>query len=1609
MLAFNEAGEIQLVLSAGNLKCAGLCLLGAACAQQFWSKVSVSDLFWKFVFLVVKKGWNGLLVLLRLMWYTTLKPYGRAAPPETGFIKWNEASWYRDPETLEMYKVIPLYAKMINGEPTVTKYQLKPVEVGGSREKAGSKVPESALFGSPEIEKRAVLPKELVAAHVSTGNHDEWRFVGMGWREADMFMTAGHVVTSLMNEGRQIAFTKFMTDNRKYVVPAHFTPYLMNDNFVPNTGEDLGAIRLSPSDWAVLGVRATNDVGYSRVAQAKIEVYGLNRDNEACAGSGHLLPATHEHTMHGLVPHSASTMRGFSGSPVFAKTTAGTRIVGVHVSGRKDYNENLMVNAFDLHRFRRALGLVPMPKCKLECVPGARSEASQGVYPGDRANQENRWAEDEDISEMQERLRNVTRMTNMVGADGPLPFNDAVNAIWTSKSMKKAWKKFAAGPRWHADELASSSQAEATTDGPVTRADPPTDVSDITMARLWLTGHIKQVAAGAMPAEHADFARRWACKSLGLKYDSDVTPEQAGRARQAVQLVGSGVMRVNPGVAAHYLMSSNRMDDQTARSVLLAFIKTENTSTFDEMVRPMAPPVPPPNLPAPGDSPFVSDTGLEPIGEPETALSLHDEASGSEGAGSERVGVPALEYLARIGPPPGRRQARCLRWGGQGKSEGLLLSAFEVLAQKEELDARTRMEAVRASSRPPTEKQIQRWNARSRIAYLLDPPVAPRPSSLPNPNFYVPNQPMPDVALTAPATVQADIVAPEPAAPAAAPAEEPSVAVLAAQAEANYEEPDVAQVVAEPLASVPQGDSDSTSVGGSTCTDIVLFYGHSEGKLFREFSNFYSQDKPTRFVFPSFLIAHLESEGLDQSSEYVACVEFSEKAIMLCKAMLMKDKDTYDLICKASTPQEAKALGRQVRNFDPQVWDKHVRDVAFAAVYQKFAKDEALKALLLGTGTKLIAEASPDDAIWGIGLAADSPLASSPALWPGKNILGEALMRARAALQEHPVQDHTDDAKALHDEVVKPIGIRSVKAAIAAVGLGIGAYLGTSETSAAGFLGLAEIPTKKECVEFEPAMLNCTAKDLRALQQVNYMDMWKHKAYTRFRQYCAAAGAEAVTVEESLRSKDGIKTLAKKIACNIPYHGKARKQQELPDTYVQSLANIDTGGEDFTRWVAPPNGPAHMKRSLEVQLQKIKGTGWPEETVNQLKAEEGPMFDRFLDEVAKYPKNEFNAFENINLAVARFVDSLDSDKSSGWSSHWIPGPKGQWQTQQGLEDISYLARCRLCLRIAVGPRWMSQMTPAQLVSFGLADPRVLFIKDEPHSPEKAAEGRWRLIWGASLVDVAVASLSCRRQDKLDIAMYQQGPKTYGEKDLLSHQQGVGCGHHDEGIRRIGQELDRLISTGLEVFDADASGWDMSVRREAIYCDAARRFMLYRGKEPELFKKMCLCEAAANSAHVVAMGHDLWEICVPGITASGILSTSAQNSFMRALTYRFAGVHDVFVAGDDAVGAREAGRDHVQALAAYGPVEKLVNLYDPATGIDFTSHTFRKTAEGWHARFNNLSKACAKLALAKEVKREQLAGILFAIRNSPTDVELFKQIAVANDWPIHGVQAAYQPF
>lgn len=126
----------------------------------------------------------------------------------------------------------------------------------------------------------------------------------------------------------------------------------------------------------------------------------------------------------------------------------------------------------------------------------------------------------------------------------------------------------------------------------------------------------------------------------------------------------------------------------------------------------------------------------------------------------------------------------------------------------------------------------------------------------------------------------------------------------------------------------------------------------------------------------------------------------AEQYMMHGKALLFGDAAVAAEMLAATHPREHKALGRKVAGFEPAMWEREREKIVYAGNRAKFTqKQELLDALLATKGTTLV-EASPDDRIWGIGLAATDPEAQDPAQWRGKNLLGIVLTRLRDDLLE---------------------------------------------------------------------------------------------------------------------------------------------------------------------------------------------------------------------------------------------------------------------------------------------------------------------------------------------------------------------------------------------------------------------------------------------------------------------------------------------------------------------------------------------------------------------------------------------------------------------------------
>ncbi|WP_255303613.1 NADAR family protein [Streptomyces sp. F-7] len=126
----------------------------------------------------------------------------------------------------------------------------------------------------------------------------------------------------------------------------------------------------------------------------------------------------------------------------------------------------------------------------------------------------------------------------------------------------------------------------------------------------------------------------------------------------------------------------------------------------------------------------------------------------------------------------------------------------------------------------------------------------------------------------------------------------------------------------------------------------------------------------------------------------------AEHWMMAAKARLFGDAEGERRVLAAGHPSEAKKAGRLVRGFDEEIWRRERFGIVVTGSEHKFAAHGGLRSFLLGTGDRVLVEASPVDRVWGIGLAVDDEAATDPARWRGPNLLGFALMEARRRLRD---------------------------------------------------------------------------------------------------------------------------------------------------------------------------------------------------------------------------------------------------------------------------------------------------------------------------------------------------------------------------------------------------------------------------------------------------------------------------------------------------------------------------------------------------------------------------------------------------------------------------------
>lgn len=152
-------------------------------------------------------------------------------------------------------------------------------------------------------------------------------------------------------------------------------------------------------------------------------------------------------------------------------------------------------------------------------------------------------------------------------------------------------------------------------------------------------------------------------------------------------------------------------------------------------------------------------------------------------------------------------------------------------------------------------------------------------------------------------------------------------------------------------------------------------------------------DKFTFFwngIYSNWHMADITIDGIT----YNCC----EQYMMAKKARTFGDFLIATQVMDTPMPREQKALGRSVKNFNPDVWNAVARDVVFRANMAKFTQHNDLELQLFETRHTLLVEASPYDTVWGIGLSETDAVRVGVTHWRGTNWLGQVITEVRESI-----------------------------------------------------------------------------------------------------------------------------------------------------------------------------------------------------------------------------------------------------------------------------------------------------------------------------------------------------------------------------------------------------------------------------------------------------------------------------------------------------------------------------------------------------------------------------------------------------------------------------------
>lgn len=299
-------------------------------------------------------------------------------------------------------------------------------------------------------------------------------------------------------------------------------------------------------------------------------------------------------------------------------------------------------------------------------------------------------------------------------------------------------------------------------------------------------------------------------------------------------------------------------------------------------------------------------------------------------------------------------------------------------------------------------------------------------------------------------------------------------------------------------------------------------------------------------------------------------------------------------------------------------------------------------------------------------------------------------------------------------------------------------------------------------------------------------------------------------------------------------------------------------------------------------------------------------------------------FLGVSLEDFRWLVTTGVNRTSKPGAPWVYlGCKNLPDTVARYEETIWLmVNDRIRRRISAERQGLT-LTAWQCFDLGLRDLVRVFVKNEPHTSKKVAEGRLRLIMNTGLVDILVSRVVMESLAEAEIAVW----------DTIPSKPGMGLDDRSIALLEtdVCPELGRWQSS-------DVSGYDWALYEDLFLMSAEverRQFRVENDSDLACALRMS-GRLAVRKVFVLPDG-DVLEQAAAFAQESGSRETAFRNSKIRVLLGYMAGATAVEAMGDDAK-EKWHGPVDIQAYGALGLTVEVAEVPDGAL-FEFCSHVF----------------------------------------------------------------------